>query len=1139
MTFDGFISYSHAADGRLAPAVQRGLHRLAKPWHRRRALWIFRDQTGLAVTPSLWSSIQTALDGSEYFVLLASPEAAESKWVNREIEHWIATKSADRVLPVVTDGEWAWDNDRKDFTEESTAVPPALRGVFTEEPFFLDLRWARGSEHLSLHHSRFRDAIAQLAAPMHGVSKDELEGEDVRQHRRARRVRSGVAATLVVMALLATLTGVSAVHNAERAKTAAAEALRQQQVADSQRDSAQRSAQEATRQQQLAQQQQDLAKQQKTRAAEAAAKADQSEKLARHQQDLADQAAAEAKHQQDLADRAAKRTKREQQLAKEAADRAKAASDRAKKLQAEAKRQAAAAAEQRRLADQAAAEAKAQQAKADQQQRIAVSRRLMNQATASVVNDPPTAMMLGAAAQSINNDPETRGQLTGVVMSSRFAGRIENVRTAVYGRSGIVASVGTDYHVRLYDVTDPTDPVRLATLPGTTLPDEGPGFTNRSPIFTSDGRTLAFVDGDAKTELWDVAWPSHPSLLAVVPEPDEVTTMAFSGDGTALATGDDAGNTFLWDTTDRAHPVLRWTDTGYQGRGVVHLTISPDGRLLLIDKILWDFVYDISDRAHPVIHDRFLDFGGSPTIFSPDGMTVAAPLNQSVYLYNIGERYYGVGDPWIDMRARARSLADPEPTTTGSPDEPQPPTNTPSLPDPDDDDDGGSSPPPPLPSLPPVYDDSGPMDGAIGNVTSAAWSPDGSYLVAGDDRGGLTRYGVNPWNDVPVTWRSPGPVNSVSFDPAGGKLVTADGSATATLWNMTPPAGPVAQARLNVPMKTDVNTVFSANGRSLTAVGSGGTANTWDLSDPAHPVRGADLKLTDEAIGSAEFSPDDRTAAIITTGEGTLTLVDTKHPGSRTTVTTGARSVKFSPDGRTLAVDADPGTLMLWDVADRAHPVRLSTTAATDIAGDPTFSPDGRTLAFLAPGGATFVLWDISHRAAPVRLATVNGGHTGMVTSLAFSPNGRNLVSIGLDGNAVLWDLGDRVHPHRTVILSTGTPLYDAAFSPDGRTLATADSRNVVTLWDVTAPGAPVRLATATTSTGGAAWRVAFSNDGHTLAITSQSTTATVSLWSYAALNKLRADPAATACTIAGRGLTAEEWASYVPEVPYRRSCAP
>jgi hypothetical protein len=140
MTFNGFISYSHAADGRLAPAVQRGLHRLAKPWHRRRALWIFRDQTGLSVTPALWSSIQDALNGSDYFVLLASPDAAESRWVNQEIEHWTATKSVDRILPVVTDGEWAWDRETGDFTADSTAVPAALRGVFAEEPLFLDLR---------------------------------------------------------------------------------------------------------------------------------------------------------------------------------------------------------------------------------------------------------------------------------------------------------------------------------------------------------------------------------------------------------------------------------------------------------------------------------------------------------------------------------------------------------------------------------------------------------------------------------------------------------------------------------------------------------------------------------------------------------------------------------------------------------------------------------------------------------------------------------------------------------------------------------------------------------------------------------------------------------------------------------------
>ena len=42
--YDAFISYSHAADGRLAPAVQNGLQRLARKVFQRRALRVFRDE---------------------------------------------------------------------------------------------------------------------------------------------------------------------------------------------------------------------------------------------------------------------------------------------------------------------------------------------------------------------------------------------------------------------------------------------------------------------------------------------------------------------------------------------------------------------------------------------------------------------------------------------------------------------------------------------------------------------------------------------------------------------------------------------------------------------------------------------------------------------------------------------------------------------------------------------------------------------------------------------------------------------------------------------------------------------------------------------------------------------------------------
>ena len=138
---------------------------------------IFRDETGLSTNPHLWSAIEGALDESEWFVLLASPEAAESEWVNKEIAHWLATKSVDHMLPVVTDGTWEWDPSVGDFTAGSSAVPDALRGALVAEPRHLDVRWARSETDLDLRNTRFRSAVADLAAPMHGVAKDELEGE--------------------------------------------------------------------------------------------------------------------------------------------------------------------------------------------------------------------------------------------------------------------------------------------------------------------------------------------------------------------------------------------------------------------------------------------------------------------------------------------------------------------------------------------------------------------------------------------------------------------------------------------------------------------------------------------------------------------------------------------------------------------------------------------------------------------------------------------------------------------------------------------------------------------------------------------------------------------------------------------------
>jgi hypothetical protein len=166
------MSYSHADDDKLAPAVQSALHRFAKPRYRLRVIHVFRDKTSLSVTPALWPSIEKALSKSDYFLLLASPEGAASQWVRRELDFWVKERSPDKLLNILTGGEAAWDNSSRDFDWSCTnAIPGNFRCFFGQEPLYLDLRWAKSEEHLSLSHPRFRDAIADLAATLHGSPK--------------------------------------------------------------------------------------------------------------------------------------------------------------------------------------------------------------------------------------------------------------------------------------------------------------------------------------------------------------------------------------------------------------------------------------------------------------------------------------------------------------------------------------------------------------------------------------------------------------------------------------------------------------------------------------------------------------------------------------------------------------------------------------------------------------------------------------------------------------------------------------------------------------------------------------------------------------------------------------------------------
>jgi tetratricopeptide (TPR) repeat protein len=230
---DAFISYSHAKDKPIATALQSAVQNLGKPWYRRRALRVFRDDTSLAATPHMWPTIEQALSQSRYFILLASPEAAASKWVSREVGYWLEHNSVDTLLIGLTDGDLAWDEATGDFTASaSMPLPPALAGRFAAEPRWIDLRPYRdgadkagaNKSDAKLTSAKFTELAADFAAAIHGTPKEDLLSQEVRQQRRALRLALGAAALLLGLMVAAAMAGGVAIIQRNHAKQSLAAA---------------------------------------------------------------------------------------------------------------------------------------------------------------------------------------------------------------------------------------------------------------------------------------------------------------------------------------------------------------------------------------------------------------------------------------------------------------------------------------------------------------------------------------------------------------------------------------------------------------------------------------------------------------------------------------------------------------------------------------------------------------------------------------------------------------------------------------------------------------------------------------------------------------------------------------------------
>ncbi|MFD4434056.1 toll/interleukin-1 receptor domain-containing protein, partial [Nocardia sp. NPDC058497] len=229
--YDAFLSYSHA-DRAIAAGIQKGLHRIGRRMGHLHALRVFRDATDLTASPDLWGKVTEAMDQARYCIVVLSPHSAVSEWVDREIDYWLRTRGSERLLFVVAGGKLKWDRHTQRFDpERSTVALPVLTepGVLPTEPLYVDVTEdAPWDPRAPL----FREKLTDLAAPIHGKPKYELAGEDLREQRRFRRLRSAAIAGLVLLTVLALAAAYIAVDRQREAERQRNQAIALRLVSD-------------------------------------------------------------------------------------------------------------------------------------------------------------------------------------------------------------------------------------------------------------------------------------------------------------------------------------------------------------------------------------------------------------------------------------------------------------------------------------------------------------------------------------------------------------------------------------------------------------------------------------------------------------------------------------------------------------------------------------------------------------------------------------------------------------------------------------------------------------------------------------------------------------------------------------------